>query len=247
VDDLDELDDKVRIVVDWNMDGTVDLRLPAGFEQFGVSPLIEEGRMTWTEYGEKTFQARAIDEYGVRSEWKQYKITLTNPNVPQAACGTKQGNYPASQTSWTIGATDCASDNTVVDSSPIFPTTKGSTVSWTCKNNDSLLTKSCQAYRSKDGEEGGAPKVKLKIQPKVAPSCVARLVHPESGNPITLKDYETCNLVGPDVNYTFTKDNANSTTTKNPGLYTLTCKATTTGPEIVSTDVCISNPTTIER
>jgi hypothetical protein len=124
--------------------------------------------------------------------------------------------------------------------------------SWTCKIPDpNGHIEQCQS--SPQGGSGPDDlKVKLKIQPKIAPNCVAQLVD-NNGNtkPNILKGDEYCELTGPSgyTPSTYDKDNLLNKDVEKAGLYTLKCYATSTPGAIpkISTDVCISNPTTIER
>jgi len=73
-------------------------------------------------------------------------------------CGSKANSsssgYPSSQTDWTINTTYCAS--TTPSTTPAFPATAGSSVSWSCPGTYLGGTVSCTAYRAADGSCGSA-------------------------------------------------------------------------------------------
>jgi hypothetical protein len=91
--------------------------------------------------------------------------------------------------------------------------------------------------------------VKLKVQPKIYPSCKAKF----DGTNLILTSTETCELLDPTgfpiETYGTSTDLTNRTfDLDDKGVYTLKCyEIGNSIPKITSTDVCISNPVIIEQ
>jgi hypothetical protein len=123
--------------------------------------------------------------------------------------------------------------------------------SWTCKIDEpNGHTESCQSKPPE--KKSKVPDITLRIQPKIHPSCVATFT--DKG---PLKDLETCVLYGPSGSRVYTyntstlpishKMSATSTKVGTRGTYRLECGENEDNLILMNTDVCISNPTTIER
>lgn len=83
-----DTENQIHYGIDWNMDGTADIWLPAlpGYVNSGVS---QSTSYTWSTAGAKTFQARAQDVPGLNSGWKNFTITLAYP-----PCDNSTNNPP---------------------------------------------------------------------------------------------------------------------------------------------------------
>jgi len=89
----------------------------------------------------------------------QYLCSTNESTVGTPAsgsCGTKANTlstgYAASQTDWTTNTTYCSS--TSPTTTPAFPTTPGSSVSWVCLGTYLGMSVSCTAYHAADGSCG---------------------------------------------------------------------------------------------
>ncbi|MFA5310105.1 MAG: type II secretion system protein [Candidatus Paceibacterota bacterium] len=94
----------------------------------------------------------------VLSTGETYQYSCNGDEMSQSAplagvCGSRANNsssgYPSSQTDWTTDTTYCAS--TIPSTTPAYPSTPGSSVSWTCPGTYLGDSVTCTAYRALDG------------------------------------------------------------------------------------------------
>ncbi|MEI8337791.1 MAG: hypothetical protein WCF92_01435, partial [bacterium] len=122
--------DQIRYGFDWNKDGTVDTWAPSsGYVNSGAS---QTGSKTWISIGTQTFQVLSQDSKNATSTWKQYSITISNPQV--GACGSSNG----------ISTTTTPTTNLCSIGNPSSVTLSGNTFNWTCTQDS---TASCSATK----------------------------------------------------------------------------------------------------
>jgi len=94
----------------------------------------------------------------VLSTGETYQYSCNGDEMSQSAplagvCGSRANNsssgYPSSQTDWTADTTYCAS--TIPSTTPAYPSTPGSSVSWTCPGTYLGSSTICTAYRALNG------------------------------------------------------------------------------------------------
>jgi hypothetical protein len=217
------------------------------------TPTCSSVSLSWTEISGETYElynaeTNARIEESVTSphpltgldQNKTYKyklLAMKGGNITPSSIVTVNTPYCPSECSTNIK--NACNSGDVVSGSENSDTDK---YYWSCKNGDQPA-KSCELNKDQPND---ASVVKLKIQPKIAPSCLVQLVKP-NGTITKLTGTEICDLSGPS-NYQFDSLKPATTTVQKPGLYTLKCRASSTASKFEeSTDVCISNPTTIER
>ncbi len=123
----------IRYGVDWDMDGSVATtdwfpsppQPPVTYISSGVTQSTSH---SWSTAGVKTFQVLAQNIQGVNSSWRSYTVTLSNSPVT-GVCGTANKTYAKETTSYG-GDTYCSAGTQ--SSSPAFPGTMGTSVTWTC-------------------------------------------------------------------------------------------------------------------
>jgi hypothetical protein len=158
-------------------------------------------------------------------------------NVLQKTCGTAHTFSLSSQPS----SSSALCSNTNLDGS-VATSTDNTRWEWNCSG----VSNQCYAII-----DDGVPDldVKLKVQPKIYPSCKAKF----DGTDLILTSTETCDLINPlgsvIKTYATSTDLTNETFNLNDkGIYTLKCyEIGNLIPKITSTDVCISNPVIIEQ
>jgi hypothetical protein len=167
--------------------------------------------------------------------------TTCEVNINQRSCGSATANPHE----------DAPTSNLClpIDNPPV--TELNNNWTWSCDGVDNLSGKgyTCEAAIITPSD---APDVTLKIQPKVSPSCVATFIDSKK-----LKDEQTCKLLGPNgLIQTYTTStladyeermSATSTKVGTRGTYRLMCGEDADNLVLMNTDVCISNPTMIER
>ena len=94
----------------------------------------------------------------VLSTGETYQYSCSGDEISQSApvagvCGSRANSsssgYPSSQTDWTSDTTYCTS--TTPSTTPAFPATPGSSVSWSCPGTYLGESTTCTAYRALDG------------------------------------------------------------------------------------------------
>ena len=94
----------------------------------------------------------------VLSTGETYQYSCNGDEMSQSApqdgvCGSRANNsssgYPSSQTDWGTDTTYCAS--TIPSTTPAYPSTPGSSVSWTCPGTYLGSSTICTAYHALDG------------------------------------------------------------------------------------------------
>lgn len=98
--------DDIRYLIDWNMDGEVDMRRPAGSGgDWTTSGTAIYQSHSWGTAGTYTFRAKTRDEYGLDSDWTEHTVVI-NKGVNITSC-TASPN-PAGvgeQVTWTVNHT----------------------------------------------------------------------------------------------------------------------------------------------
>ena len=77
--------------------------------------------------------------------------TASKSAVWNASCGSNATTYTSSVSAWPSSAsTAFCSQGALSGSQPVFPASKGSTVSWTCQSSNGATTRTCSARKNYD-------------------------------------------------------------------------------------------------
>ncbi len=134
-DGTDPDGDKVRYGVSWNNNNTVNEWLPAtAYVNSGVQ---KNQTKSWGQTGTKTFKALTEDQAGLRSGWRSYTITISDPvPVVNGSCSTTNAN------------------SCITGTMAYAPNDTTAAYLWTCSGSGGGSDASCSRPKTIDGSCG---------------------------------------------------------------------------------------------